>query len=50
MEEPSEQEENIVGATLYDLIKIFQEIDSNANSQEKMKNDDMVTVKGTLKK
>ena len=50
MEEPSDQEENIVGKALYDLIQIFQEIDLNANSQEKMKNDDMFTVKGTLEK
>ena len=50
MKPPSEQEEDIVGKALYELIQIFQEIDLNANSQEKMKNDDMVTVKGTLKK
>ena len=50
MNQPCEQDENIVGKALYDLIQIFQEIDLNANSQEKMKNDDMFTVKGTLKK
>ncbi len=50
MNHQCDQDENIVGKALYELIQIFQEIDLNANSQEKMKDDNMVTVKDTLKK
>ncbi len=42
MKQPYNQEENIVGRALYELIKILNEIDLDAKNTEKGSPDEMI--------
>ena len=46
MKQPSDQEENIVGRALYELIKIFNEIDLDAKNSGKGSPDEIVIKRG----
>lgn len=49
MKHPSDQEENIVGKALCELIKIFNEIDLDSKNAEKGSPDEMVIKRGRKK-
>ncbi len=49
MKQPSEQEKNIVGKALYELIAILNEIDLNVDNKDKGNPDETVVSQGRRK-
>ncbi|MBP7806211.1 hypothetical protein KA057_00865 [Candidatus Gracilibacteria bacterium] len=49
MKQPYNQEENIVGEALYELIKILNEIDIDTKNSEKCSPDEIIIKRGRKK-